>query len=471
MPKLKLPTITLIAVAGNKQSETITSLYKSMAKIDFASVKLITNIDLKISDIECINVGGLDSWDAYNKFIVKELYKYFDTKYCLIVQWDSWVLDEKQWDDKFLDYDLVGAKWLELGTEHNVGNGGFTLRSHRLQKILGEDSFINICTPEDVAICKIYSKYLKENYNIKYCTEEIADKFAFELNQPTAPTFGFHAFHHQPYKETVVIKRSGAMGDVIMAEPLLHYYHKKGYRVVLDTKEEYWKVYFQHYFPVYPKQALHPKIKYKEINLDMSYEIQPKKSVLEAYYEVANIKDGEIRNSRLTLFSGQNEKMFDKYALIHIDSTGMPYRDAHFVDWKKVVTFLENYGYKVFQIGRRVDVLYAPHLNTFNTEFMMFIIKNCDLFIGLDSGCAQVAVGFNVPSVIFFGSVNPKLRYNDFSRISVVQSECPIEEKKHCYHEENARVIGSDCTINKALPPCTQYTAEQVIEKIKQLFN
>ncbi len=47
-----------------------------MAKVEFAACKLITNVDLKISDIECINVGGLKSWADYNRFIVKEIYQY-----------------------------------------------------------------------------------------------------------------------------------------------------------------------------------------------------------------------------------------------------------------------------------------------------------------------------------------------------------------------------------------------------------
>lgn len=467
MEKLKLPNVTLICVAGNKHGESVASMYKSMSKVDFGAVKLITNIDMSCTDIEVINIGGLESWKAYNHFIIKELYKYFETDYCLIVQWDSWILDAEQWDERYLEYDLIGAKWM-YPDGRNVGNGGFSLRSKRLQDIIAKDDYIDITSPEDEILGRLYRYYLEETYGIKYATEEIADKFSFELHSPNQKTFGFHAFHQRPYKETVVIKRSGALGDVIMCEPVLHYFHKKGYQVALDTQDEFAKIFFQHYFPVIPKSYLNPDLKCKVIDLDMAYEIKPQQPVLQSYFEMAGITDEPLRNSVLTLRAGDNQKLFPKYALIHLDNTGMEYRNQHNIDWKKVVQYLENNGFMVFQIGRRIDVQVAPYLNTMNLEFMMFIVKGADLFIGLDSGVAQVAVGFNVPSVIFFGSVNPKLRYINFSNIKIVQSECPKFEDKHCYHKK-IDLVGNECKYNKDIPPCTSYTAEQVIKSIKEL--
>lgn len=467
MPKLKLSTVTLISVAGSKHGETIVSLNKSMSKVDFASVKLITNVDLKIEGIECINVGGLKSWSEYNRFIVKELYKYFDTTHCLVVQHDSWILDTSVWRDEFLQFDYIGARGLSDGRPNY--NGGFTLRSHKFQESIAKDEFINITAPEDEILTRLYRSYIEKTYGFKYCTDEISDKFAFELHYPIEPTFGFHSFHHEPYRETIVVIRDGALGDTIMVEPVLHYFHKKGYRVALDTQDQFYGVYSQHYFPVIPKKNLPKDFTYKEVNLNMCYESFPKRPVLESYYEMAGIKDGLLVNSRLNLYSGNNEKLFKKYALIHIDSTGMPYRDQHGINWKSVVSFLEDKGYLVFHIGKRIEVPIATYLNTMSLEFMMFIVKGADLFIGLDSGCAQVAVGFNVPSIIMFGSVNPRLRYNIFDKIRVVQSECPKEETKNCYHNK-IDVVGTDCIYDKEMPPCTTYTSTQVINAIKSII-
>lgn len=467
---INIPQLTLIAVAGNRQAETIAAFYKCLKEVTPAKCVLLTNIDITASGIECVNVGGLNSWVEYNRFVVKELYKYFHTPHCLIIQHDGYVIDGSCWSDDFLEFDLLGARGLTDGSRVNY-NGGCTIRSWRFQEAIAKDDFIDVIAPEDEILCKLYRKYIEDKYGFKYCTDEVADKFGYEMHEPLQKTFSFHAYHWPKFRETIVIKRMGAMGDLIAAEPVLEYFYKQGYQVAIDTNHDYWGIFYQHYFPVIPKQHLNPKLPYREINLEMSYEIKPTQPVLQSYFEMAGIKNAPLRNSRLSLRTGENnQRLFEKYALIHIDSTGMPYRNAYGVNWKAVVMFLEDKGYLVFQIGRRVEKPIATFLNTMSLEFMMFVVKGANLVIGLDSGVCQVAVGFNVPSVIMFGSVNPTYRYNNFEKIRVVQSECPIAEKKNCYHEEAGRVIGSDCVVDKELPPCTQYTTKQVTDAIKELI-
>lgn len=466
--KLKLPTTTLIAVAGNRQAETIASLYKSMAKVDFAVVKLITNIDISASGIEVIKVDGLKSWNDYNHFIVKELYKYFSTDYCLICQWDSWVLAPECWTNEFLEYDIVGAPGLYTDTR-NVQNGGFSLRSYRFQKLIALDGNIDITSPEDEILWRLYRFYLERTYGVKYCPDDLAENFSFELREPLAKTFGFHAFHWPHFRETVVIKRQEALGDIILLEPLLHYYHQKGYQVSLDTQPQFMSVYSQHYFPVVPKEHLNPKLPYKEVILDMAYEIKPRQPVLQSYFEMAGIKDYKLRNSRLNLFSGEGAKLFSKFVLIHINKTDMPYRNLHGINWKEIVSFLEEKGYLVFQIGTNEQEAIATPINTMDLQFMMFLIKGADLFLGSDSGPANIAVGFSIPSVIFYGSVNPANRIIDFERVRVIQGKCPSESDKHCYHKVIS-TRGKDCVHDEKTPPCTIYNSDSVIKAIKSLI-
>ncbi len=467
---IELPSITLIAIAGNKHGETIAAIYKTLKQIKPAKTLFLTNIDITvIGDVETINVGGLETWEAYNYFCIKELDKYFDTTHCLLIQHDGYVLDAEQWDDEFLKYDYIGARWLDLGSKYNVGNGGFSTRSKSLQHILATDENIITTCPEDVAICKVYGQYLMDKYGIKFATEEIADKFSFELNQPLSKTFGFHGYHWGAFRETVVIKRSGAMGDVIMCEPVLEYFYNKGYQVAIDTQPDFFRVYIQHRFPVLHKSQLNPQLKYKEVNLDMGYEISPKKPVLQSYFDLAGIKDGILKNSKLNLYAGDNQRLFQKYVVIHENKTDMPYRNLHGLNWKPIVAYLKKKGYFIFQIGKDITNPIGIPFNTMTIEFMMFFIKGATLFIGSDSGPAQIAVGFDIPSVIFFGSVDSKLRYNNFDKIRVIQSECPKKETKHCYHS-TVDVVGVDCVHNKELPPCTNYTSEQVMNAVKEFI-
>ncbi len=466
--KKELPNVTVICVACTKVGEAVNAMYKTLKQIKPAKAILFTSEKLITKDFDVVKIEKLD-WTAYNHFCMKRLAEHIHTDYILTIQWDGYVLRGDLWNDKFYEYDYIGAKWLDIGKPYNVGNGGFSFKSMKLQHILENDDTIRVTSPEDVATCKVYGEYLSRVYGIRYATEEIADKFSFELNEPTDFTFGFHAHHHEPFKEVVVVKRNHALGDVIMCEPVLEYYYKKGYKVAIDCLPDFYQVYQQHYFPVYFKANLNPKIKYKEVILDMVYENKPKQPVLKSYFEAAGIEGEPLRNSKLNIYAGAGERFFKKYAVIHVDYTDMAYRNIHGVDWKKVVNYLEKKGYSVFQVGKGMSEPIATHFNTMTIQLLMVFIKGADLVIASDSGVAQVSVGFNRPTIIMAGSVNLEYRYNDFENIKVVQNECPIPEKKHCYHEEAGRVIGSQCVVDKYTPPCCTYTAEQIINKVKEL--
>lgn len=464
--KPSIPNLTVICVAGNKYGESIASLFRAKREIEAAAFVFLTNNNLKITGIDCINVGGLKTWSEYNRFIIKNLRDYFTTDYCLLVQWDGLVLDGSLWSEDFLKYDYIGAAWLN----GECGNGGFSARSKKLMDIVADDDFIDITEPEDVSLCTLYKKYLQEKYDITYAPKEVCDRFSFELNEPLFKTFGRHAFHWPEFRETIVVKRDGACGDIVMLEPLLYHYYKKGFQVALDTQEQYQALYAQHYFPVVPKNYLNPKLECKEVDLNMSYEIKPHQLVLQSYYDMAGITDGEIRNARLNLWSGNNERIFKKYAVIHIDEPhNMPYRNAYGVEWNEVVDYLKAEGYLVFQIGTKVRKEIATYFNTMDLPFLMFFLKGADLVIALDSGPAQIAVGFGTPSVILFGSVDPEKRYPNLDKIRVVQSECPKLETKNCYHND-VSTVGVECVYDKAQPPCATYSAEQIISRIKELI-
>jgi hypothetical protein len=70
--------------------------------------------------------------------------------------------------------------------------------------------------------------------------------------------------------------------------------------------------------------------------------------------------------------------------------------------------------------------------------------------------------------MIFFGSVDPKLRYPDLSNITVIQEECPVN-MPGCYHSV-VGVRGVDCIINKETPPCAHYSTESVLKKLNAIL-
>lgn len=464
---ISLPQVTIVCADTKNYAQALFALKECLKHVIPARCLFLTDMEFKAPEgIEVVRIPRINSKRKYSEFVIKELYKYFDTPHCLVVQWDGYITTPSAWTDEFLQWDYTGAPW-NYDAERSVGNGGFSLRSHRLCECLGKDTFINVLHPEDQSICILYKYYLEEKHGIRFAPKELASKFAYETIEPCNATFGFHNFGQAPFKQHVVIKRDASMGDVLMCEPLIQHYHDKGYQVVLDTQPQFMNLFFQHPFRIKHISEMNPAIvPIETIDVNMAYEMKPDQLVLQSYMEKAGI-DIPLRNSRLNVFCPPEWKIFKKYALIHNDEVGLEHRNEHGVNWKYVVSYLEDQGYLVLQCGKRTKKEIATHFNTPTIEGLMYLIKGADLFIGLDSGNAQIAVSLGVPSVIMFGSVNSKYRYNDFEKIQVVRSECPID--KYCYHDEPGSTVGKDCEIEKSYPPCTVYSATQIIEAIKQL--
>lgn len=452
----------MVCVDTLNYGKAVSAIRHSLDQIEPARTIFFTDIVIHDS-FEVIKIDTIRSKDEYSHFIVKKLAPYIKTEFVLIIQADGYVLDGSAWTDEFLQYDYIGATW-QYQDGRNVGNGGFSLRSLKLHQILHEDDFIKHIYPEDEAIGRLYRGYLEKTYGIKFAPEALANRFSFECNEPKQSTLGFHGIFWSKYLPQVVLKREAAMGDIIMMEPIMEHFYKKGYQVILDVPVLFFQLFDRHYFPVYHSSQVHAP-NARVINLDMAYEARPKQLALKSYYEMCGIEDGEFRNPKLSNQVGPHNKLFDKYAVFHIDDTAMTHRDIHGVDWDEVSLWLATLGYTVIQVGKgehRIGI----KMNSASQNMLAYIIAGADLFVGIDSGPGQISVACGVKSVLFFGSVNPKYRYADFSKIQVIQNPC---EFAGCYHEVIS-VNGQDCKFDVKQPPCTVHNHEKVIEAIKKLI-
>lgn len=140
-------------------------------------------------------VGPINTTEinAYNKFVMKDIYRYIGTDHILLFQNDGYIRNVDAWDENFLKYDYIGAPWpWESYKNHPVGNGGFSLRSKKLCNILANDLLIEAAAPEDVQICIHYRDYLINNYDIKFAPVDVASKFSVEWHDKYSNQFGFH---------------------------------------------------------------------------------------------------------------------------------------------------------------------------------------------------------------------------------------------------------------------------------------
>lgn len=482
-----LENITIICVDTKYYGQSVNALLQCLKEVKPAKCLFLTDIEIDVEGIEVVRINPINTIQEYSHFIIKELYKYFNTSHCLVIQWDGYILNGGCWRSEFYEYDFIGAGWLYTD-DRNVGNGGFSLRSQKLQSILGADEFIQIADPEDEVIGRLYRRYLEKKYDIKFPSEKLADKFSFELRAPIGKTFGFHGHFHKPFQELICISRKASLGDVVQLEPVLEYYYKKGYRVILDTLPQFFNLFLQHYFKVYHPNELDQRLKYRVINLDMSYESKPTQLHLKSYFEFCGIEDYELRNPKLSMrFDPQKEKLFPKYCVLHIDKRPQEARNIQGdIDWEVVVSTLKAKGYDTIQIGygEREKIKGAIQMFTPTELMLMWVVGGANMGIFVDSGPSNIAVAYNVPSIIFFGSVEPKYIHADLSNIEVIQLN-DVCSKPKCWHsiigtegvecveigrKEISMMQGLDCEVEIKHPPCVQFNHGQIMKALKRFI-
>lgn len=473
-----LPQVTIICITTRDHGPSIAAIKKTLEQIKPHEVLFFSNIYYDDPDFKCIPIEQL-TWDQYNEFLIKEAWQYVDTEKCshmLVIQYDGMVIDGSAWDDRFLHYDYIGAPWT-YKDGRNVGNGGFSLRSITLHTTMSTDPFIDVFSPEDEVIGRLYRNYLEKHHNIKFAPEELAHKFSFEMHPPKQKTFGFHQYFHKPWREPIILKRTGAMGDIIIMEPLMAYFYNKGRRVILNCLPHYFNLFQNHPYPVEHVAFLKEDFStWETINLDMAYENKPQQLALKSYFETAGVTDYTLRNPKLNFAHDQKLRLFtDPYIILHIDDTAMAHRNIHGVDWKEVVGWIELYTkYKVFQIGQCNNGKAALHINSTTENLLGFVMADASYFIGIDSGPSQVAMACGIESVVFFGSVYSVYRYHDDSidnkkQLHWLSKLCPLM-KDGCYHSVISET-GIDCEINIKQPPCITWTTEEVIGELKRIIK
>jgi uncharacterized protein DUF5672 len=191
--KPNLKNITLCAASSPSRMPTARALEISLSHCDFADAILFSDQPVQGS-FRFVKIDPLSSMRDYDRFIIKELHKHVRTPFILVTQWDGYVIDPSAWNDEFLQYDYIGARWpfVPEGIP-KVGNGGFSLRSRRLLETMASDKFpMNPDYVEDILTCVIYRSELESRYQIRFAPVEVADRFAYEKTSPPGPTFGFH---------------------------------------------------------------------------------------------------------------------------------------------------------------------------------------------------------------------------------------------------------------------------------------
>ena len=200
MTRLALPQVTLCAIDDRSPGLALQALHRSMEQVDFARVLLFTHApqpSLELRGVEAVDIAPVRSSREYSRFVLRELPRHIDTGFVLVSQWDGFVRDASAWTPEFLQWDYIGAPWIDAPAGQTVGNGGFSLRSQRLLRA-GSDERLSDFHPEDLALGQTYRALLEREHGVRFAPEALAARFAYENAPPRGPTFGFHGPYNLP---------------------------------------------------------------------------------------------------------------------------------------------------------------------------------------------------------------------------------------------------------------------------------
>lgn len=198
-PALQLDQVTLCAAASVNVAATIAAMQRCLAAAGFAQALLFTDQPVSLPPgITPVTIRPLRSSRDYSRFVLKDMAERVSTSHCLIVQWDGFILDPGAWDPAFLDFDYIGAPWPQFDDGHDVGNGGFSLRSLRLMRACQNPRFVDRGVAEDIVIARDNRAWLEEDLGLRFADRATASRFSFERDHEASRTFGFHGVFNLP---------------------------------------------------------------------------------------------------------------------------------------------------------------------------------------------------------------------------------------------------------------------------------
>jgi hypothetical protein len=213
-----MKTFSITCIDALNYKPTIKALEKTLDTLPFPVTTIYWFSDIPLENTKWIKINRFKRYtDEYNYITLKLLPHISTEDYNIIIHPDGFAVNKNAWDDEFLSYDYIGARW----NNGMVGNGGFCLRSRKLydslldldvkykssdysEEIINNyeyyvyDSFGDKVIPEDNIICKIYREQLQNKYGIRFAEGEIADKFSIEHNMSSpwlGKSLGFHGKH------------------------------------------------------------------------------------------------------------------------------------------------------------------------------------------------------------------------------------------------------------------------------------
>jgi GT2 family glycosyltransferase len=264
------------------------------------------------------------------------------------------------------------------------------------------------------------------------------------------------------FEKRVLFKRSAAVGDVIMATPVIEAYKQRYPFASITFATRYpWVLENNPYLDriVDVNAGIPTPGQFDEFyDLDLAYERRPEINVVKAYAAEVGIS---VNGNQPRLYVAKPNGKDGKLAVIHAERIpGWPGRNAPLECYRAAVPFLVKCGFRVIEVGSSVSLINgtAYHKTTFPE--LCALIASASIFVGQDSAPFHVAQAYGVPAVVPFGAVKPE--YRDCSGkvfpVTVEGIKC-----LGCHHIQAAPRIKQECLRPK--PLCMMGITGEMMEK------
>ena len=210
---LKLPNVTIAALACTYTHETIRAMKYSIKNIEFGGALLVSHKKpfYMPANIRYQYTPQNKSIRDFNYKMIYEMHKYINTDFMLLIHYDGFVINPDMWRNDFLDYDYIGSPWPKNnslkdanGNICRVGNS-VSIRSRRLMELpsklnipfepvrTGLPAYKDLYN-EDLFIC-VKNKHVFESEGMKFAPLETAKYFAHEASIDEIKGIRPFAFH------------------------------------------------------------------------------------------------------------------------------------------------------------------------------------------------------------------------------------------------------------------------------------
>jgi ADP-heptose:LPS heptosyltransferase len=226
----------------------------------------------------------------------------------------------------------------------------------------------------------------------------------------------------------VCIRRTGSLGDVLMASPLPRLIHEEwpAARIFVATRHGEVFAGNPHVEGVLaPEQAGECDYVY---DLDGVYEGSPQISAWAAYVARINTASLVRIDSARTVPELYAQEHVDglpdePFVAIHMQPTAWPGRNVPARLWPGIADLVRARGFRPISIGMPAAPMDADmNLHDLRLPQLANVIERSAAFVGIDSAPFHVAQAYKKPAVVFFGAIDPNLRCLH-STLAVVQQE------------------------------------------------